>query len=153
MWASPTVVNATDYTSFLRAAGMQAAVLPDDSADITTSLALAQYTVNPVIAQAAPHLYVVAAYNWGADWLVNHAEDQLGQTFFRDLRGSKMYRILDPALGVPTSAGDGGTSVGLLNPERMRNMTFSELQLLKTPFGRRYLGIAQNFGDAPFGLS
>jgi hypothetical protein len=34
----------------------------------------------------------------------------------------------------------------MLNPEVMNNLTFADLQTLKTPWGRIYLGIAQDVG-------
>jgi hypothetical protein len=55
--------------------------------------------------------------------------------------------------GVITSTSDLTTSAGLLNPKFMQNLTLENLQLLKTSFGRAYLGIAMKYGPTVWGLS
>jgi hypothetical protein len=68
--------NLTDYTSFLRAVGFDATVLPDASPYIPNSLQIALDIVNQTLAAAAPNEAVLATYNLGADILVNSCPDQ-----------------------------------------------------------------------------
>lgn len=95
--------------------------------------------------------YTEAVYNLAADLLINLATDQPNQTYFRDLR--KGYRITAPSFGLPASASDQGTSGALVNPEFMQHLTLDNLQRAKTPYGRVYLGIAQDYGSVIWGLS
>lgn len=58
----------------------------------------------------------------------------------------QMFNITAFAPGVISSASDLTTSSGLLNQDFFRGLTIGDLQLLKTPYGRNYLAIAQNYG-------
>lgn len=109
-----------------------------------TTYAVALDTVNDLLCIGSSQLYVLGVYNLGADRLINYAQDVPDQTYFFDQR--KDYAIFRPSAGLPSSANDGGTAVGILNPEWMKTMTLQDLQTMKTPFGRRYMEIAQNFG-------
>lgn len=137
--------NITDYTTFLyNVVDIPVANLPDTAPIIATSLQIAQDIVSFAILRASADLYTLAVYNLAADRLLNYAPDVSGQTWFRDTR--KKMRLLELSVGVPTSVSDGGTSVGVLNPEALKNLTLANLQLLKTPYGRQYLEIAQSWG-------
>jgi hypothetical protein len=78
------------------------------------------------------------------DNLINFAQDQAGQCYFVDLRAS--FKINSFVPGVITESHDESTGQSLLNPEFMKNMTMSNLQMLKTPYGRNYMGLAQSYG-------
>lgn len=118
---------------------------------VLTTFNVAMDTVNDALSSGSPTLYTLAVYNLGADRLINFAVDITNQTFFADLRST--YRITDISVGVPSSASDNGTSTGILNPEQMRLLTLADLQTLKTPWGRTYMGIAQNYGQTLWGLT
>ena len=92
----------------------------------------------------SPENYVIAVYNLGADLLINYANDLTGQTYFAGLR--QLFGIANFVPGVVSNTSDQATSTGLVNPKSMENLTMMDLQNLKTPYGRRYLGIAQSFG-------
>jgi hypothetical protein len=169
--------NLSDYVSFVRnVVGIPDTLLPnpvvpqivtDNTTDIVTdwqdsaitstggvnwfilTLGLALETVNHQL-RVSPATYTWAVYNLGADRLINFAQDVPKQSFFKKLRED--LKIYSPALGVPTAASDQGTSVGLLNPDQLRGLTLADLQTLKTPQGRVYLGIAQSVGSV-WGLS
>lgn len=143
--------NITDYTAFLYdVVGIPAANLPGTAPIIATSLQIAQDIVSFAILRASADLYTLAVYNLAADRLLNYAPDVPDQTWFRDTR--KRMRLLELSVGVPTSVSDGGTSVGILNPEALKNLTLANLQNLKTPVGRAYLEIAQAYGTV-WGIS
>ncbi|HXS13682.1 MAG TPA: hypothetical protein VN734_13320 [Acidobacteriaceae bacterium] len=120
---------------------------------IVATFSVAMDTVNDTIAAAdcSGRTYSFAVYNLATDRLVNWAPDVLGQTYFQDLRTD--MRLDRPTLGVVSSAADQGSSGSILNPEFLRNLTASDLQTLRTPWGRTYIGIAQDFGPSLFGVS
>jgi hypothetical protein len=116
---------------------------------IVWTFGVALKTVNRALAIAG-ELYNIAVYNLATDRLLNWAPDIEGQTYFQDLR--RDMKLTRPALGVASSGSDQGTSGAVLNPDFMRALTMADLQTLKTPFGREYMGIAQQFGPDIFGL-
>ncbi len=123
-------------------------VLPAIAAE---TFSVAMDITNDALSQAAGSQYSLAVYNLGADRLINYATDIAGQTFFTDLR--KELKITTLSVGVASSANDQGTSVGILNPEAMRMFTMMDLQTLKTPYGRTYMGIAQQYGPSIWGVT
>ena len=144
--------NVTDYTTFLYGSvGIPTVALPNDDGIIADTLTIAQDVVNPLLASMSGTLYVLAVYNLAADRLLNYAADQANQTYFRDMR--KELRLNDFSAGVPAAVSDNGTSVGLVNPEWMKAMTLQDLHTLKTPYGRRYMEIAQSWGPTIWGAS
>jgi len=76
---------------------------------------------------------------------------QVAMTYFTQARLS--FKLASFFPGVVGSAGDQGTSVGMDNPEFMKGLTLMDLQLLKTPWGRAYLAIAQKSGPTVWGLN
>lgn len=137
--------------------GIPSSALPDGSSAITYAYNVAFMTVNPLIGLGVPvpltvsswSIYALAVYNLGGDRLINFAPDQPNSAYFATLRGP----IADGGFGISTfqagvvqAAGDEGTSDTLLVPEIFKALTLSDLQNLKTPWGREYLAIADNFG-------
>lgn len=149
--ALPTTPTLADYLAFIRSTGITPAALPDASPSIQTSYDLAFATVNPYFASVVPELYVVAGYNLGVDILYNIAQDTPPSTFFADAR--KAWNIYGFVAGVVNSASDQGTSDGLVVPDFFSQLTFSDLQNLKTPWGRAYLALAQKWGPDLFGIT
>lgn len=115
------------------------------------SLGVAEQVVNDDLQSAVPQLYTLAVYNLATDRLINYAPDQPGQNFFATARAN--YHLLDMNVGVIQGASDQGTSGSYLNLEAMKTFTLGDLQTLKTPFGRRYMEIAMNYGPSLWGMS
>lgn len=135
----------------MRAADIAPEYLPDASPDITDAYAVAQaWVAQPISTTAPPPLYALALYNFGTDYLINYASDQPGRTYFKDLRTSYSISLFVP--GVTASSGDSGTSQSRLNPKFMEQLTFGDLQMTKTPYGRAYMNIAQQYGSV-WGIS
>jgi hypothetical protein len=130
------------------AAGDSYLIVPDS---IYTSFHVSMETVNEVLNCGSPTLYTLAVYNLAADRLINFANDLPNQTYFRDER--KKFRISDVSVGVVSATSDEATSTSLLNPETMKMFTLQDLQTLKTPYGRYYMGIAQDYGSTIWGLT
>ena len=121
---------------------INATVLPPTTPVIQVAYDVALEVVN--VALAATGIYDLAVYNLAGDNLLNYAPDQPGQTYFKEVRKSLNLAGFVP--GVVSSSSDEGSSTSLLNPEFMKGLTMSDLQNLKTPYGRTYLGFAQRYG-------
>jgi len=90
------------------------------------------------------HAYAMAVYNLATDRLINYAIDVPDQTYFMDVR--KKMNITTVSLGVTSGSSDGQTSQQYLNPKFMETLTMGDLQLIKTPYGRAYIELAQSIG-------
>lgn len=130
--------------------GVSTTVLPDGSEYLVWAYDIARDTVSHMIQRASPTLYLVAVYSLAGDVLINIAQDVAGQTFFACLR--RDWGINDFVSGVISASSDESTSESLLVPDAFKNLTLSDLQNLKTPYGRAYLAIAQKIGTL-WGLS
>lgn len=151
-FVDPTKPSLADYLIFIRdGMGISAAYLPDDSLWIDATYNIALEKVNEVINRASPRIYTLMVYNYAADRLINYAADPDGQCFFQDLR--KGFNINSQTMGMIQSSSDQGTSQSLLNPDWMRKMTLTNLEMMKTPYGRTYLGFAQEYGQVIWGLT
>ncbi len=139
------------YVTFIATVmGITTTVLPSDSPVIPMSFNVAVALVNTQLQQANCELYTLAVYNLAGDRLLNFAQDQVGQTFFADQR--QQFGLNNFTAGVISSTGDEGTNESMVTPEVMNNLSFLDLQTLKTPYGRTYLGLAQSVGSL-WGLS
>lgn len=129
--------------------------LPDNSLAITYAYDTAVAIVNPAFLGLPGPLYLQMVYNlaghllatWAPDvpgppWYVN--VDGVGYGYFQYLR--KQNNMLGFTTGIVQSSSDEGTSVGLVVPKQAENLTISQLQLTTTPWGRTYLGYAQDYG-------
>lgn len=139
------------FLLFIRGSmGINSTVLPDNSTDIDGAFALATETVYQPMAQASALLYDLSVYNLGGALLIEFASDQTGQTFFADARTK--FNINGFAPGVIAATSDETSSETLLNPEFMKNLMMADLQYIKTPWGRAYMGYAQRIGTC-WGIS
>lgn len=122
---------------------------PTDPA-IALSYNLALLTVNRQLAAAPncdptqPTIYAWAVYNLAGDQLINYASDVPPSTFFASMRASLNINAF--VSGVLTSQSDATTSSSVAVPQSLNQLTLSDLQNLKTPWGRTYLSIAQKVG-------
>jgi hypothetical protein len=95
-----------------------------------------------------PSIYAFAVYNLGCALLLDFAQDdQTAQpplTFWSDLRSS--LGINSFSFGLITSASDQGTAESMYIPDAIKGMTLMDLQLAKSPWGRKYLMIAGQWG-------
>ena len=96
-------------------------------------------------------IYAIAVYNLAADNLVNYAPDQNGSAYFAKLR--KKMNITGFVSGVVQSSADESTSVSLVVQEAAKAFTLADIQNLKTPWGRVYLGLAQAYGPSTWGMN
>jgi hypothetical protein len=99
---------------------------------------------------AYPTIYALAVYNLATNNFVLYQPDQVGQTYFADLRAALNVNV--PTLGIVNSTSDVSTSQGSTLPDFVKGLTLGDLQLIQTPWGRAYLALAQNYGEI-WGLS
>lgn len=140
----------TGYVSFIRnIMGIDTTLLPDGSPviEFTYNLALNICTDLLAVIPQIPgqFLYITAVYNLAGDSLLTYAVDQPGQNFFS--QAQQKYQLKSFVSGVVSFAGDEGTQSTLTVPESLKGLTIGNLQNLKTPYGRTYLQIAQDFGS------
>lgn len=122
-----------------------ASALPVGSVWVTQAFEVANEIVLRALRCISPALYQWAVYNLAASLLIQFCPDQAGQTFFADYRKQHGIGVFTP--GVITSSSDSTTSQSWLNPDFMKNLTLSDLQNLKNPYGMAYLEIAQAYGS------
>jgi hypothetical protein len=130
-------------------------VLPDNSPYIELSYEMSHEIVHLWLDIASPLLYTQAVYNLGGDFLVNITQDNRNlpspdNTYWTDLRQQMQINNFVP--GLINATNDEDTSAALLTPLGLQNLTLLDLQTLKTPWGRVYMGIAQSIGSM-WGLS
>lgn len=160
----PTLAGFFDFIRNVM--GITTEYLPDDSPYPPFALAVAMGLVNRQLAAVCiPSadaagvalntggitVYVLCVYNLAGDNLVNYAQDQNGETFFKDMR--KQFNLLGFVSGVIQSSSDESTSQSLVVMEAAKAFTLANLQQLKTPWGRQYLALAQSYGPTPIGIT
>lgn len=102
-----------------------------------------------------PTMYAVAVYNYAGDALIQLAQDATPSftpplSYFVELR--QMYGLNSVPTGMISSSGDQGTNSSYVVPDFAQTLQLMDLQQMKTPYGRMYLSIAQNYGTL-WGLS
>lgn len=139
------------YIEFLRdIVQIPVSVLPDSSPYIQLSYDLSKEIVYEGFNCISSVLYTNGVYNLATDILINIAQDTPPSTFWTDLR--EKYGINAFVAGVIQSSADENTSQSLVVPEFFKELTMSNLMNMKTPWGRAYLALAQQWGSI-WGLS
>ena len=95
--------------------------------------------------------YVPALYNLGMHQLLKIGQDISGQAFFTNAR--TQYSLLNFIGGIISSASDQNTASTTAVPDLLKNMNLSDLDLVKTPWGREYMAYAMEFGPYVVGMS
>ena len=134
--------------------GVTTTILPDNSVWFVYAYDVAITVVLPALAAAGASIYTLAVYNLAGSNLLNFAQDLPDAAmiqgsdppapFFAYARTK--FNINGFVSGVVTSASDESTSDSLLVPDAFKGLTISDLQALKDPYGRVYLGFAQRYG-------
>lgn len=136
------MISRSGFLAFIRSdMKISEADLPDDSSSIDIAYGAAVEWVNSALICALPNLYAVAVYNLAASFLVNYGSEDV----FSSLRESLGLNNLQ--VGVIESASDNATSASRLVPDFFKDLSLADLQMLRDPWGRRYLMIAQQFGS------
>lgn len=154
-WSNPNAPNIPDYTLFLiDGVGIDPVYLPSNSPFIGYAFNRALGLVINLPGANSGIDYTLAVYNCAAHIQFKITPDQqvsgTPYTFFVEAR--KAYDLLLPVVGLVASTSDEGTSVTNAVPDAMRQLTISDLDFMKTPWGREYLAYVQDYGGI-WGLS
>ena len=161
--ATPTLQGFKDWVRLFM--GVPVGALPDDSIWFDWAYEVAIAIVNPQLAAVAgpgwpipglsippagaTPLYSLAVYNLGGDNLVNWVLDDPNaaapyKTYWADLRTS--FNTAGFVPGAIESSSDENTAQSMVVPEQFKTYTMANLQQMKTPWGRYYLGVAASVG-------
>lgn len=157
---SPTLAGFLDFVRNVM--GVTVEQLPSDSVYLTLAYCTSKEIVNVVIKQASKLLYNQAVYNLAASNLLYFAQDPIPTVpyppdsdsevgYFSYMR--ERFNILGFVSGVINAAADESTSESMVVPDAFKEFTVANLQQLKDPYGRYYLGIAQSYGPSAWGLT
>lgn len=157
------IPNIADFLTFLSAnVGIPASALPPASPFPQYALTNAIALVNLAIQTASSPIYVDAVYSLATSNLLNFCPDVVpavvyppgdagGLGFFAYTRNK--WDMTSFIGGVINSTSDEGTSESMTVPDYFQLFTVADLQYLKDPYGRRYIGYAQRYGSNLWGLS
>ena len=145
--------------------GVPTAYLANDDPNLQLCYDISTTTVRKAficLGMSSP-IYQLMIYNLAGHYLAQFAQDPnplpnppyiivdgVSYGFWSYLR--KTSGLSGFISGVVQASSDEGTSVSLVAPKWADNLTAGQLQLTNTPWGRAYLGWAQNAGTA-WGLS
>ena len=155
-WSNPAAPNLGDYTLWIQnTVGISTVYLPANSPFLSYAFNRALAIVfNPPTSLAAIE-YVLAVYNCATHIQLKITPDQsvngIAYTYFRDKRAE--FQLLNPVVGLVLSSSDEGTSVSNAVPDAMRQLTISDLDFMKTAWGREYLAFQQDYGPTLWMLS
>ena len=130
MTSITTILKATDPATLIGAWTLVSAVLS---------------IVNKTLQLAPGGLYAYAVYNLGTDFVFNWAPDIENFTFFSEARTK--FGIDTAVIGTITSSSDVSTAAGYTQPKFTEMLNMFDLQTIKTPWGRAYMGYAQQYGS------
>jgi hypothetical protein len=155
VWTNPNTPNLADYVDFLTfTVGIDPAYLPPGSPFVGYALKRALKLVNND-PRADQEDYTIAVYNCAAhiqyeitpDVVINGA----AFTFFRDARAS--YDLYKQSSGVVSASTDVSTSATFAVPNAIAQLMISDLDFMKTFWGRQFLAYQQNYGPTVWDLS
>ncbi|HET8686811.1 MAG TPA: hypothetical protein VFM18_09115 [Methanosarcina sp.] len=146
------MADRISFLAFIRAAGITSTVLPDNSTDIDNALALSLEIVSDLLSQASTLIYNQAVYNLGTHNIIVNAQDVTPTVIYQNnlpyfAYWRSVWKINSFTPGVIQSTSDEGTSTTMLVPDFMKGLSMSNLEEIKTPWGRAYMAYAQKFGS------
>lgn len=92
-------------------------------------------------------IYDTMVYNLAANYLIYYAPDQAGDPAHTWSMLRNKLHLNSFVGGLVSSASDQGTADGLMIPKSLEGLTLGNLAMLKTPYGQRYLELAQSLGN------
>ncbi len=159
--SSPDDPTLAGYLVFLRnQVKIPANSLPNDnywigaSYNLAIDMVLFLLKLIPNANHAYPSVYALAVYNFATDRLVNIAADDTTSPdpiYFQKLRDR--FKLDNYTVGVVKAASDENSSTALEVPSWAKDMSMLDLQMVKTPWGRTYMAIAQQYGPTVWGLT
>lgn len=148
MDTTPTLAG---FITFCRnIVGISQAIMPDDDDGFEQALEYSKLWIPLNLTVYSPALYTNAVYNWGASYLIQYQQDQTGQVFFTNARSA--FGISNFMAGVINSAHNEATSQSMTVGKGLSDMSLTDLQRVKDPYGRAALAILQDLSTL-WGLS
>lgn len=155
--ACPTLAGFTAW--FYPITGVTTAQLPTDSPWLEYAFQVAMATVNRQLFRALAPIYMLAVYNLSADLVFQWAPDVQPVVPYQAANDQgpvlpyfaywrQYWNLNGFVAGVINSSNDESTGQSMTVPKQYEAMTTSQLQNLKTPWGRAYIGFAQSVGSA-----
>jgi hypothetical protein len=142
MDTTPTLAG---FITFCRnVVGISTDAMPDADPGFQNALDYAALWIPLYLNQLSPGLFTVCTYNWAASLLIQYQQDQPGQVFFAQARQS--YGISNFVPGVISSASNEATSQSMTIGKGLSNMSLTDLQRVKDPYGRQALAILMDLG-------
>jgi hypothetical protein len=139
---TPTLAG---FITFCRnVVGITTDAMPDANTNFQYALDYSKLWIPVYLNSMSPPIYTLAVYNWGASYLIQFQQDQPGQIYFQNLRSSFGVSNLVP--GVISNAHNEATSQGMTVGKGLSNLTLTDLQRIKDPYGRAALAILQDLG-------
>lgn len=135
------------FQAFVRTVmGVPESAIPE-TPTLESAFGMAEDLAFPEIRRVSVRLYRSAVYNLAASFLVQFAQDSNASSlphFWQGLR--RKLGINGFAPGIIQSSSDNGTSQTWAIPESAKTLSLADLDALKTPWGRAYIAIAQQYG-------
>jgi hypothetical protein len=145
-WQTQTTPNVTDLYTFLQTiVQVPSGALPSNSPYLSWALSYAEEKTLLVLYAIGQDYYCFAVYLLATSFLINWCPDQPGQQFFTTLRSQ--WDLTGFVGGTVQSSADESTSESLLAPDFLKGLTIDQLQALKDPYGRQWLGMQQSLGN------
>jgi hypothetical protein len=147
--------NLPDFINWFYAiTGVPQTAIAPDSVWFTYAYNYAIAIVNTQLACVAGPIYMLAVYNLATDFIFNWAPDLPGSLYptnnpdklgyFAYLRDK--WGLTNFVAGVINASSDVSTSQSFTVPKFVDDLNMSDLQNMKTPWGRQYLALAQKVG-------
>lgn len=73
-------------------------------------------------------------------------------TYFQNLRGNSGFDLVGVPIGFLSASSDESTSQSMVVPESLQNLSLTDLDFMRTPWGRWWIEYGQDFGTV-WGLS
>ena len=116
--------------------------MPEDDAGFQLALDYSVLWIPLNLNVYSPALYTNAVYNWAASFLIQYQQDQSGQVFFTNARSS--FGINNFMAGVINYASNDATNQSMTVGKGLQDMSLTDLQRVKDPYGRAALAILQD---------
>lgn len=124
--------------------GIPVVDMPDEDPGFQNALDYAALWIPIYLNTISPGLFTLATYNWAASLIIQYQPDEAGQVFFSQAR--QAFQINNFVPGVITTASNEATSQSMTIGKGLQNMTLTDLQRVKDPYGRAALAILQDLG-------
>lgn len=136
--------NMADFLSTMYTeVGLTSSDIDENSQYAKMALAFAVHWVYRGIQRADNCIYLRAVYCLATDRVVNYAYDSPDSVTRPFAKLRELYGLSKFSPGVISSSSDNGTSQSYQVSETLNKLTLADLQNLKTPWGREYMGYAQ----------